>query len=140
MAPLLPLRFLNNAYGMTLSALDRQGDRTRGVMVAAGFNVLVNLVVIPRWGALGTACTTLATELLLAAWFRWRVRPLLRGLGLPGTLARVGLASAGMGLVLVALPEMPVLASVATGAVAYLALGALTGALRRGDLGRLRGV
>lgn len=44
------------------------GGRLRGVValsfVTAGFNVVGNLVAIPRWGAAGAAMTTTASELL----------------------------------------------------------------------------
>lgn len=140
MAPLLPLRFVNNATAMTLSALDRQEDRTRGVFYAAVFNLLANLAVIPTWGALGAAATTLATELLLAAWFRWRITGLVRGLGLAESLLRTGLPTGLMAALILAVPAPHVLLSVLLGVVAYGGAGLATGAWHPRDLRRLRRV
>ena len=140
MAPLVPLRFLNNSFSMTLSTLNRQSDRTKGVMLAAAFNVLANLVALPHYGALGAAVTTLLTELLLGAWLRWRIQPLVSGLGLGGTLLRAALPTAVMAGVLLLLPPMHVLLAIAAGALVFGIVGRLTGAWTMQDLRRLRRV
>jgi O-antigen/teichoic acid export membrane protein len=140
LAPLLPLRFLNNGYGMTLSALDRQDLRTRGVFLAALLNVLANLVVLPRYGAVGAAATTLLTEAALLAWNRRAVAPLVTGLRLGDTLVRVGLPTAGMAATMLLLPPVHVLLAIAAGGVVYAGAALLTGAVRRDDLRHLRRV
>jgi O-antigen/teichoic acid export membrane protein len=140
LAPLLPLRFLNNGYATALTSLDRQGDRTRGVFIAALLNVGLNVLVLPRFGAVGAAATTLLTELFLTAWMGWHVRPLVSGLRLPETLLRVALPSLGMGLALSVLPPAPVLVHIAAGGALFLVLGRWSGAWRPADLRRLRRV
>jgi len=140
MAPLLPLRFLNNGYATTLSALDRQTDRTRGVFGAAVINLAANLAVIPAYGAVGAAATTLLTEISLAIWLRWRIQPLVTGLGLWRTLLRVGLPAAAMAAALIAAPALHVLLAVLLGAAVYGGCGLLSGAWRPRDLKRLRRV
>ena len=140
MAPLLPLRYLNNGFGMALSALDRQEDRTRGAVLAAVVNVGLNLVAIPRYGAVGAAAVTLATEVFLITFMAGRLLPRITSLHLGETLVRVGVPAAAMAAVLVLLPPMHVLLTVAVGGAVY-AVGALaTGALRRTDLRDLRSV
>lgn len=140
MAPLLPFRFLSNGAGMTLSALDKQGDRTRGALIAAVLNVAVNMYVIPLYGAMGAAGSTLLTEIVLWAWMQWRVSKVVTGLALPATLARVALPAAAMAGALWALPEVHVILSILVGIGVYGAGALLTGALDRRDLARLRGV
>lgn len=140
MAPLLPLRFVNNAAATTLTALDRQHDRTLGVILAAAFNVGANLVAIPRWGAEGAAATTLVTEVALAVWMGTRLAGRVRGLGLPATLLQVSVAALAMGLVVAAAQGPHVLVRVALGTVVYAVVGWATGALRLSDLERLRRV
>lgn len=138
MAPLLPLRFLNNGYAMTLSALDHQEDRTRGVLFAAIFNVAMNLYAIPRWGATGAAATTLLTEIWLSFWMAWRARALATGIGAAGSLVRVGIPAGIMALALWLMPQMPVLLTVGIGGLVYAASGLVTGAWHPRDLSRLR--
>lgn len=140
MAPMIPLRFLKNAYGMTLSSLNRQADRTRGVFWAAAFNILANLYAIPRWGAAGAAFTTLLTDVGLLLWKHWRMAPLLEGYRVLPMVARAALPSLLMGGVLLLLPPFHVLLQVAVGALVYAVLGNLVGAWHPRDLRWLRRV
>lgn len=140
MAPMLPFRFLTNAYGMTLTSLDRQEERTRGALLAAILNIGLNLFVIPRFGAAGAAATTLLTDVLLVAWLRWRVGGLVEGAGLLAVLLRALVPALPMGLVVLQLRELPVLLVVGVGALVYAALGYLLGAWHPRDLSRLRRV
>ena len=140
MAPMLPLRYLNNGLGMTLSALDAQKDRTRGVFLAAVLNLAANAVVIPEHGAVGAAATTLATEVALAIWFHWKVRPHITGMGLFPTLARVCAPAAAMGAAIWFLPAWHVTLVIAVGIAVYAAGALATGAIRRGDWRALRRV
>ncbi len=140
MAPLLPLRFLNNGFGMALSALNRQDDRTRGAIYAAILNVAVNLYAIPAYGALGAAATTLLTEIALLLFMRWRITSLVSGLGLLPTLLRVALPAAAMAGALLLLPAMHVLLTIAAGVAVYAAGSYATGAWHPRDLRRLRSV
>ena len=62
-------------------------------MYAAGINVGLNLLIIPKYGAVGAASTTVVTELIANALFYYRVRregvfvPLGRILALPAAAA-----------------------------------------------------
>jgi len=140
MLPLLPLRYLNNGFGMALSAMDRQPDRTRSVVYAALFNVAANLYAIPRWGAAGAATTTLLTEILLTAWLSVRLAPELDGFRLRGAVVRTLLPAAPMAAIVAATPSLHVLVRVGAGAVVYLVVGYGTGAWRTEDPGRLRSI
>jgi O-antigen/teichoic acid export membrane protein len=140
MAPLLPLRYLNNAFGMVLSALDRQQDRTNGAILAAIVNIGLNLLVIPRWGALGAAVTTFATELVLIVFMARRALPLMAPLRLGQTLLRVGPPTVLMGLAVALASPFHVLVQIAVGVGVYLVAGRATGALQVRDLRALRGV
>jgi O-antigen/teichoic acid export membrane protein len=140
MAPLLPLRFLNNGFATTLSALNRQEDRTRGVFLAALLNLGANMAIIPAHGAAGAAATTLATEVVLLLWMGWRIRPVVSGLRLGGVLLRVGVPAAVMAAALLLLPEVHVVVTIAAGVVVYAGAGGLTGAWRPRDLVALRRV
>jgi O-antigen/teichoic acid export membrane protein len=140
MAPLLPLRFLNNGFATTLSALDRQGDRTRGVFLAALINIAANLAVIPVYGAAGAAATTLATEVVLMAWLYWRIQPVVSGLQLFRSIIQVAIPAAVMGGALLVLPSIHVLLTVGAGVSVYAAAGWLSGAWHPRDFSRLRRV
>lgn len=140
LAPMLPLRYLNNAYATTLSTLNRQRDRTRGTMIAAGVNLGLNLLIIPRFGAEGAAATTLATEVVLHLWFRWRVGGLVTDLGLGRTLLQVGVPAAVMAAVLLPLDGVQVVLQILVGVAVYAGVGRVSGAWSPADLRRLRRV
>lgn len=138
MLPLLPLRFLNNSMGTALAALDRQPERTRATFLAATFNVGTNLAVIPFYGALGAAATTLATDVLLTVYLGYRLRPSVRGLRVLGSVARALVPALVMGALVVGLEGLGPLARILAGGTSYVFLAWLTGAWRPGDLQRLR--
>lgn len=140
LCPLLPLRFVNNGSAMALSTLNRQRDRTRGVMLAAALNLGANLLVIPAYGAAGAAATTLLTEVALAVWLRWRIDDLVEGLGLPGNALRAAAPAAAMAGALWLLPDWHVTLQVAVGAAVFGAVGLATGAWHPRDLRQLRRV
>jgi O-antigen/teichoic acid export membrane protein len=67
-------------------------------LVAAGFNLVANLLLVPRFGYVAAAYNTLAAYILLVALAWWQSRPYMR-LQLPwGDLGRIASASLGMGI------------------------------------------
>ena len=63
MASITFLRFIDHAFGVTLTAIDRQGLRALATALMAFFNVAINLVVLPRYSYLGAAVTSVLTEI-----------------------------------------------------------------------------
>ena len=59
------IKFLNFLLGTMLSSIDRQDKRMLGQGATAGFNVLLNLLLIPKTGYIGAAWATFATEIFL---------------------------------------------------------------------------
>lgn len=133
----MPVRFLNNGYGLALAAFDQERVRMRIDMLGAVLNVGLNLVFIPVYGALGAAATTLATDVVLNVCLQWRLRRSTVGFGLFSPLRRAAAPALVMGGVLMILPEMPVLAAVMVGVLVYAAASFLTGAISVADLRRL---
>lgn len=138
----IPLMLYKDVAMVAMVVAGREKAVLRITIAAVLFNLVANLLVIPRYGMVGAAATTLATEALrmtLGAWY-------VRGLGLPllplGRLWRSALAALAMGaaVALVPLPrvslpssehELPaVLVTVAFGAVIYALALAATGGLR----------
>lgn len=67
------IKFLNFLLGTVLSSIDKQGKRMMGQGLTAGFNVLLNLMLIPRIGYVGAAWATFATEIFLFILYYWYV-------------------------------------------------------------------
>jgi O-antigen/teichoic acid export membrane protein len=140
MVPLLPLRFLDNCYGMVLQTLDRPGDQTKGSLIASVVNVSANLLLIPKFGVVAAACNTLLTEVVLLSFLSWRVAPLVVRPSLLRTLVRVGLPAGAMAIVIHFMPEWHVLIIIAVGGAVYGALGLASGAWHPRDIRYLRRV
>lgn len=62
----LPFYYLGNLFGVLLSSTNRQKIALYVTCFNAGANILCNLWFIPRYGALGAACSSLITMFLTA--------------------------------------------------------------------------
>ncbi len=75
---LLPLlRVLHYAWGTTITASASQWNRTATQLGAAGLNLLLNFLLIPRWSWQGAAAASLLTDGSLAIFSRlalWRIQ------------------------------------------------------------------
>ncbi len=76
-----PLLYVGTIALMVSMALRRERDVARLLAFCVVANIAVNLVVIPRWGPLGAAWTTVGSELLLTVLLlrgnaRWLFQPL----------------------------------------------------------------
>lgn len=121
------LLFLHGAFNQVLLVRGRLGLQTKIVGVAAAVNLVLNFLLIPRYGILGAALATLTAEGIIlvtqaATVVRWGWRPKLHHLA-------QSLVSAGaMAGLLVVLPgSMHVLLRIILGGVAYLTTLGLTG-------------
>ena len=61
----LPLSFVNGVTQYVLIALDRQSLITRAFAATVVFNLVANLLLVPRFGIYGAALTTVLSELVL---------------------------------------------------------------------------
>jgi O-antigen/teichoic acid export membrane protein len=114
--------FANSAFYAMLNATNRQGLNAWATGLAAGVNIVLNLILIPFYGYLAASATTVVTEAALCVfgwWFVQRHHPELR---LPWLRLswRVLLAGAIMGAVLYVLAGRSILISVPAGSVVYL--------------------
>lgn len=67
LALVVGLVFLNNLSGKSLIALDLQRSGMKIYIFGAVLNVLLNLLVIPKYSYIGASVTTLITEVLVTA-------------------------------------------------------------------------
>ena len=71
------LLYYREIYGYTLTAAGKQSVYLRVVAVSAVFNIVTNLIFIPRFGIVAAAGTTLVSELINLIGMRYCVRKLL---------------------------------------------------------------
>jgi O-antigen/teichoic acid export membrane protein len=63
------LKFLNPLTGYTLIAINKQNTRLIGQGTAAAVNIILNLILIPNYGIIGAAASTLITEIIFFAMY-----------------------------------------------------------------------
>jgi O-antigen/teichoic acid export membrane protein len=114
--------FANSAFYAMLNAINRQDLNAWATGLAAGLNIMVNLVVIPHFGYLGASATTVITEAALCIfgwWFVRRQRTELR-LRVLRLSWRTLLAGGLMGAVLFPLTRFPIYVSAPAGGAVFL--------------------
>jgi O-antigen/teichoic acid export membrane protein len=74
----VPILYLQTVVLFIAGSLHLEGTALKATLGALASNVVINLMAIPRWGALGAAVTTLVTELGLTGWLLYIVSRRLR--------------------------------------------------------------
>jgi O-antigen/teichoic acid export membrane protein len=92
----VPFSYANGLTQYVLIALGRQRFLTLAFLVAAVFNVGANLVLIPRFGYVGAAWVTVASEVVLLAPFGWAVTRSVPGVSFVGEARAPVLATLAM--------------------------------------------
>ena len=119
----LLLLYVNSILGVTLVSLNEERKLTLLAGLALVLNLGLNLVLIPLFQHVGAASTTAATEAFMLVYLLAVMpRDLLQRATL-GVLAKAGVASAAMALVLMALRGQSLLLLVPTGVAVYALAG-----------------
>ena len=115
------IKFLNFLLGTVLSSVDRQNKRVLGQGLTAGFNVMLNLLLIPKFGYVGAAWATFATEVFLFAVYYWHVSKSLYFLNFIKILIKPLIAVFGMFL-FIQIANTGLILTILLSAVIYFAL------------------
>jgi O-antigen/teichoic acid export membrane protein len=89
----LPFSYINSLTHYVLIALNRQRYLTFAFLIGVTFNILTNLVAIPRFGYLGAAGVTVLSEIVLLIPFFVAIKQELGRLPSGGLLLRPALAA-----------------------------------------------
>jgi O-antigen/teichoic acid export membrane protein len=92
--------FVNNAFIGALTVLDRQATYAKAAGASLVVNLILNLILIPTYGYLAAAWTTVVTEMVLVGAGWWLTAKHLGNLHLPAASWRPILAGIVMGAVL----------------------------------------
>ncbi|MCS7002720.1 MAG: polysaccharide biosynthesis C-terminal domain-containing protein, partial [Dehalococcoidia bacterium] len=131
----LPFSYVNSVTHYVLIAVNQQRFLTLAFLIGVAFNVVTNLVMIPWYGYLGAAITTVMSEIVLMIPFFYAVRARLGRLPSPLLVVRPAVAAAVMGAVVVAVSPLapwPIVAALAP--LVYLPALLLVGGLDASDL------
>jgi len=116
----VPFMYLSEFLGYVVLITGREKIAARSVLISTGFNVLINLWVVPHYGYLGSAVMTVATEIILVGQYGFVLSAMLRKMSWVNILVRPLAASAMMGALVVSLrSSLPLPVTVVIGAVSY---------------------
>src|SRR5262245_11666295 len=130
----VPLMFASEFLGYVVLIAGDERRAARAVVVSTGFNVALNLLVVPRYGFLGAAAMTVLTEAVLVGQYLWMLRGQMRQLDWGRVLLRPLLAALLMGGLALALRGLPLLLNIALASLAYGGLLVLLGVVGRDEL------
>ncbi|GAF85955.1 unnamed protein product, partial [marine sediment metagenome] len=66
---LVPVRFCGHVLGTALSASGNQKFRTWASWLAVGVNIVLNLILLPKYGYIGAAITSVCTSVFLVSFY-----------------------------------------------------------------------
>lgn len=132
----LPFSYINAVTQYVLIALEQQKWIFIAFGLATAFNLITNVIFIPRYGYTAAAATTVISEIVLLAPFIVVARRQRVSLPIVGAAWRPLLAGIGMFAVAWLTGGLPALPSMALAGIVYLSLVIVLGALPREDLAR----
>ena len=115
----IPVGWVNSFLQYALIALDLQRRITRAFLLAVGFNVAANLLLVPTYGYRAAALTTIASEVFLLLPFVWLLQRALGPLPWRDILWRPTLATALLLLILAGLWPLSAALALLIGCVLY---------------------
>ncbi|MDX1993906.1 MAG: oligosaccharide flippase family protein [bacterium] len=114
--------WMNSLTQYVLIALDVQRRITGAFAVAVTFNIVTNIILIPHYGYVAAALTTIASELVLFVAFGLLLRREMGGLAWTSILPRPVIAGLGMLAVVAGLWAVQPIIALSAGSMIYLAL------------------
>jgi O-antigen/teichoic acid export membrane protein len=138
----VPLMYASEFLGYIVLIQGNERQAARAVIVSTSVNVIMNLIVVPRYGLLGAAVLTVVTEAVLVGQYVWLLRAQLQQLPLGQVLLRPLLAALLMGGVVLTVnpyvpelfPHLRLLVSIAAGVATYAGLLILLGVIGKDEL------
>jgi O-antigen/teichoic acid export membrane protein len=126
----VPFMFLSEFLGYVVLVIGHEKIAARSVLISTGFNVALNLWVVPHYGFIGAAVMTVATEAVLVGQYVWTLSEMLRKMNWVNILVRPLFATILMGILVITLKaSLPLFVNVVIGAFSYafflFALGAV---------------
>jgi O-antigen/teichoic acid export membrane protein len=115
----IPIGWMNSLTQYALIAVDLQRRITGAFIIAVGFNIISNLILIPRYGYVAAALTTIASEAVLFVAFAVLMQSALGKLAWFDIVWRQALSAAIMFAVTAALWSLQPLLALAVGLLVY---------------------
>ncbi len=135
----VPAMFVSEFFGYIVLISGKERKAARAVLVSTGLNVVINLLLVPRFGIFAAAAMTVITELVLVGQYVWELRAILAGFQLRKSLLYPVFSALIMGgLVLALHGVIPLVLNVLAGGLVYVGLLAAFQVIGRQEMRILR--
>lgn len=114
------LRFINIISGTVLSAINRQGSRVASQGLVAVTSIILNLILIPKFGFVGAAFATIISESFFVFLYYYFIKKYKLGFGIFKTSIKPLIASVIMAIIIINIPDLFV--GTVVGAVSYFSI------------------
>ncbi len=119
----VPLMFASEFFGYIVLISGKEKKAARAVLVSTTFNVLINFLLVPRFGIFAAAVMTVATEAVLVGQYIWEIRQTIATFDLRQTFLYPLLAAMLMGLTTLVLHGFaPLALNILISGIVYLVL------------------
>ena len=125
--------FVNFLGGQLLNVIDKQNAYTKIIGITAGVNILLNVILIPKYTYIGASVATLLCEVVVFILIYQTIRRFFIKVNLLPLLWRPILGSIGMGIIILNIDFLPLWYAVPIGAISYFLLFFLLGGFNEHD-------
>lgn len=125
----LPLMFLSELLGNIVVVHNQEHKAAKSIGVSTAVNLILNLILIPRFGLKAASVITVLTEAILVAQYLWMLRQELASINRVSTFLKPALAATFMGMAAWAFRGWNLLIVVTTATAIYLTGLALLGVM-----------
>ncbi|MCD6291128.1 MAG: flippase, partial [Anaerolineae bacterium] len=133
----IPIGFINSVTQYVLIAVDQQRFLTKAFIVGVVFNMVANLVFVPRYSYLASAVITILSEFSLLVPFYYAVRRYVAPIPWLDVIWQPAVAAGVMGAVFVVVAGWSLVGSVVLGVLAYGMALVAVGLFRQPDVAAL---
>lgn len=130
----IPFRLVSKITGTLLTSINKQNVRTISVGLSSLANIMLNVILIPRFSYLGASVATVLSELFLYYTFNIFIERYYMKIYINNYFLKPCLASLLMGIFIINYRDLNLFLLVSISAVSYFALLVLLGAFSKDDV------
>jgi O-antigen/teichoic acid export membrane protein len=115
----IPIGWMNSVTNYMLISLNREKMLTRAFIIGVGFNLIANLIFLPRYSYVAASIITILSEIVLLLLFAFYLRPVMPRVGWFNLLKRPLVITAAMIVAIVLGNQVSMILALALGLLVY---------------------
>jgi len=115
----IPIGWMNSVTNYMLISLNREKMLTRAFIIGVAFNLIANLIFLPRYSYVAASVITILSEIVLLALFTYFLRPVMPRVGWFNLLKRPLAITAAMVIAMILGNQVSMILALALGILVY---------------------